>query len=84
MKLHIKLQVELCIGIYVGVCVGVCVGVYAGVCAGVRTDICRDICRSIRGRSGSITDTIYRVRDELLNRGIGELGSTVLGGDIQH
>jgi len=31
---------------------------------------------------GSIIDTIYRVRDKLLNRGIGELSSAILGGDI--
>ena len=29
-------------------------------------------------RSGSITDKIYKVRDELLNRAIGELSSAVL------
>ena len=34
--------------------------------------------------SGSITDAIYRVRDELLNGGIGELSSAILGGNIQH
>jgi len=34
-------------------------------------------------RSGSIADAICRVRDELLNRGIGELSSAILGGDIQ-
>jgi hypothetical protein len=34
-------------------------------------------------RSGSIADAICRVRDKLLNRGIGELSSAVLGGDIR-
>ena len=31
---------------------------------------------------GSIIDTIYRVRDKLLNRSIGELSSAILGGNI--
>ena len=35
-------------------------------------------------QSGSIVDVIYRVRDKLLNRGISELSSAILGGDIQY
>ena len=31
---------------------------------------------------GSIIDTIYKVKDKFLNRGISELSSAVLGGDI--
>jgi len=38
--------------------------------------------RPLGARLGSIVDAIYRVRDKLLNRGIGELSSAVLGGDI--
>ena len=33
-------------------------------------------------QSGSIVDGIYRVRDELLNGGIGELSSAVLGVEV--
>ena len=36
----------------------------------------------IRARLGSIADVIYRVRDGLLNGGIGEPSGGVLGGDI--
>ena len=35
-------------------------------------------------RSGSIMDGIYRVEDELLNRGISKLSSAVLGVKVQH
>jgi len=38
--------------------------------------------RLLGARLGSIIDAIYRVRDKLLNGGIGELSSAVLGGDI--
>jgi hypothetical protein len=38
--------------------------------------------RPLGEQLGSITDVICRVRDKLLNRGIGELSSAVLGGDI--
>ena len=31
---------------------------------------------------GSIADAMYRVGDKLLNGGIGELSSSILGGDI--
>jgi hypothetical protein len=39
--------------------------------------------RPLGARLGSIADIIYRVRDELLNGGIGELSSAILGGDIR-
>ena len=39
--------------------------------------------RLLGARSGFIIDIIYRVRDKLLNRGIGELSSAILGGDIR-
>ena len=38
--------------------------------------------RLLGAQLDSIIDIIYRVRDKLLNRGIGELSSAVLGGDI--
>ena len=34
------------------------------------------------GQLSSITNIIYRVRDELLNEGIGKVSSAILGGDI--
>jgi len=36
----------------------------------------------LRVQLGPIADVIYRVRDKLLNRGISELSSAVLGGNI--
>ena len=38
--------------------------------------------RLLGARSGSIIDRIYKVRDKLLNRGISELSSAILGGNI--
>ena len=38
--------------------------------------------RLLGAQLGSIIDAIYRVRDKLLNRGISELSSAILGGDI--
>ena len=35
-------------------------------------------------RSGSITDKIYRVGDELLNKSISKLSSTILGVELQY
>ena len=39
--------------------------------------------RLLGARLGSIIDIIYRVRDKLLNGGISELSSAILGGDIR-
>ena len=38
--------------------------------------------RLLGAQLGSIMDVICRVRDKLLNKGISELSSAILGGDI--
>ena len=40
--------------------------------------------RLLRAQLGSIIDIIYKIKDKLLNGGIGELSSAILGGDIQY
>jgi hypothetical protein len=45
--------------------------------------VCMDVCTALGARLGSIAGGIYRVGDELSNRGIGELSSAILGVEVR-